>query len=75
MIDSLITKLRQETDLKVSLDSEGLHIQPGMLYIATEDRHMTINPEKQRIIIKDTPPENFIRPSADPMFKIMDTKN
>ncbi len=69
MIDSFIYKLRQETDMRILLGEDGLQIKPGEVYVAPEDRHMVIDPQTLSIKIKDTPPENFVRPSADPLFK------
>ena len=47
---------------------QGETVQAGHIYIAPGDYHMTLTPEK-RISLLQTPPENFCRPSADPMLR------
>lgn len=71
MIESFIGKLRKESSMKIQLGTDGMSVLPGEVYVAPEDRHMVLDPETLKIKIKDTPPENFVRPSADPLFKSM----
>ena len=46
-------------------------LMPGMVYFAHGDRNLEIIRfgARLRAILSDTPPENFCRPSADPMFR------
>jgi two-component system chemotaxis response regulator CheB len=50
---------------------DGEIVQAGRIYLAPGDRHMTIEPKNGRLAIRltDDPPENFCRPSVDPMFR------
>lgn len=70
MLEASVEFLQRETKMKVFLGKEDLEILPGRIYIAPGDRHMTIG-EDLKIHLSDTPPENFVKPSADPMFKSM----
>jgi two-component system chemotaxis response regulator CheB len=52
---------------------EGLHgetVSAGTLYVAPGGRHMQIERrgEQARVVIDDSPPVNFCRPSVDPLF-------
>jgi len=51
--------------------SDGLVVQGGHAYVAPGDFHMTIEAQgTQRIIrLSKTPPENYCRPSVDPMLR------
>ena len=69
MLDSFISKLKSHTDMKVNLGFDGQTIRTGEIYVAPEDRHMVVDPTYLKIKIVDSPPENFVRPSADPLFK------
>lgn len=46
-------------------------VQPGHIYLAPGDFHMTVKRVDggSRISLNQNPPENFCRPSADPMLK------
>lgn len=52
---------------------EGEAVQPGSVYVAPGDYHMT--PEKTAggvmIRLNQNPPENFCRPAADPMLRAL----
>jgi two-component system chemotaxis response regulator CheB len=52
---------------------EGVHgetVSAGTLYVAPGGRHMQIerNGDQARVVIDDSPPINFCRPSVDPLF-------
>jgi two-component system chemotaxis response regulator CheB len=52
---------------------EGVHgetVSAGTLYVAPGGRHMQIERkgEQTRLVIDDSPPVNFCRPSVDPLF-------
>jgi len=68
-LESFISKLRKHTEMKVHLGFDGQSIRAGEIYVAPEDRHMVLDPVYLKIKIIDSPPENFVRPSADPLFK------
>ncbi|MFH0733301.1 MAG: chemotaxis protein CheB [bacterium] len=69
MLESFTERLQTETKMKVVLGKEGYAIKPGEIYLAPGDRHMSIHPTTKTIMLLETPPENFVRPSADPLFK------
>ena len=49
----------------------GEVVEAGRIYIAPGDFHMTVHRDDGQIILKldQNPPENFCRPSADPMLR------
>jgi two-component system chemotaxis response regulator CheB len=69
MLESFTERIQRETSMKVKLGEEGMPIKPGEIYLAPGDRHMVINPQKLCIEITDGPPENYVKPSADPLFR------
>ena len=55
---------------KAAEAKEGEIVNPGRIYIAPGDFHLSIEEVgKDKILrVRQTPPENFCRPSVDPMF-------
>ncbi len=50
---------------------DGEPIEAGRLYLAPGDRHLLVRAEGQRLMarLSDAPPENYCRPSVDPMLR------
>jgi two-component system chemotaxis response regulator CheB len=50
---------------------QGEAIRPGEIYVAPGDRHMVVKKAGERAVIQvnQDRPENFCRPSVDPMFR------
>jgi two-component system chemotaxis response regulator CheB len=50
---------------------DGMEIKPGSIYLAPGDYHMQVAREGTAYIarLSQTPPENFCRPSVDPLFR------
>ncbi len=50
---------------------DGMPIQPGSIYLAPGDYHFQVAREGASCIarLSQTPPENFCRPSVDPLFR------
>ncbi len=50
---------------------DGKILEPGHVYVAPGDKHMVLEQDGDavRVRINDDPPENFCRPSADPLFR------
>ncbi len=50
---------------------DGEILEPGHIYVAPGDKHMVLEQvgNAVRIRINDDPPENYCRPSADPLFR------
>ena len=51
--------------------SDGMEIKPGAICLAPGDFHMQVVREQGRLLarLSQTPPENFCRPSVDPLFR------
>jgi len=60
--------LNQQTQLSVKQAEAGELLQPATVYIAPPDRHLLVN-SNCTIGLTQTPPLNFVRPSADYLFK------
>ncbi|MDX2095305.1 MAG: chemotaxis response regulator protein-glutamate methylesterase [Alphaproteobacteria bacterium] len=57
-------------DCHEAIDEE--EVKPGIIYLAPGDYHLTatrVGTSACRIKLNQDPPENFCRPSADPMFR------
>jgi len=50
---------------------DGEILEPGHVYVAPGDKHMVLEQDGDavRVRINEDPPENFCRPSADPLFR------
>jgi two-component system, chemotaxis family, protein-glutamate methylesterase/glutaminase len=50
---------------------DGMEIKPGTICLAPGDYHLQVTRESNRCIarLSQTPPENFCRPSVDPLFR------
>jgi len=69
MLISFAERLQKETKMKVNLGEEGMNTKPGEIYLAPGDYHMILQQTTKNIMLADTPPENFVKPAADPLFK------
>ncbi|PKL89531.1 MAG: hypothetical protein CVV23_04775 [Ignavibacteriae bacterium HGW-Ignavibacteriae-2] len=69
MLKTFAKSLQQNINMPVHLGSDNLEIKPGNVYLAPGDKHMVIVKNSAVLEFLDTPPENFVRPSADPLFK------
>lgn len=48
---------------------DGERLQPGTIYVAPGNHHMTVrHPGEPRLRIDEGPPVNFCRPAVDPLF-------
>src|SRR6185312_17529234 len=50
---------------------DGEPVRGGRMYVAPGDFHMTVQAERGEKVVRllKTPPENFCRPSVDPMLR------
>jgi two-component system, chemotaxis family, protein-glutamate methylesterase/glutaminase len=62
-------KINTLTNLDVNLARDSQEINPGHVYIAPGDKHLYINPKPLSIGLNQDPKENYVRPSADPLFR------
>jgi len=69
MLESFSGRLQRETRMEVELARDGVAIESGTIYVAPGDHHLQIDPVGLTLELADTPPENFVRPSADPLFR------
>jgi two-component system chemotaxis response regulator CheB len=69
MLSTYATHLRARTGWDVRLAEDGEAFQPGRLYIAPGDRHLEVAGPTPRARLTQDPPENFVRPSADPLLR------
>jgi len=69
MLESFVTSLQEITEMPVHQGASGLEIKPGNIYLAPGNMHMVLKDDTNVLELLDTPPENFVKPSADPLFK------
>lgn len=67
----LAKHISMHTDLPCHEGEENMRVEPGHGYVAPGGFHMVFEKHGTGLRIKllDTPPENFCKPSVDPMFK------
>jgi len=65
----LAESLSRSSGLKCVEGATGMRLEPGCVYIAPGDYHMTIKGKGGPIELNQNPPENFCRPAVDPMFR------
>ncbi len=64
-------QIAQELDLPCSEARQGEAVQPGRIYVAPGDFHLTVEgrPEQATVALSKAPPEHFCRPAVDPMLR------
>lgn len=67
----LAEHLGQASGMPAAEAKDGEPVTPGRIYVAPGDFHMTVTIEGGRKILRldKNPPENFCRPSVDPMLR------
>ncbi|MBN1300337.1 MAG: chemotaxis protein CheB [Melioribacteraceae bacterium] len=69
MLRTFAGSLQAYTPMPVLVGNNGLLVEPGKIYIAPGEKHMVLKEDTTHIELIDTPPENFVKPSADPLFR------
>lgn len=69
MLEAFCERLQSITDMKVRLAESGMKVLPGHIYLSPGDKHTIVNPPEPTLSLSDGPPENYVRPSADPLFR------
>lgn len=69
MMETFVQRLRGRIPMKISLAEEGLRAAPGEILVAPGDRHLSVEPGTFAIRLTGDPLENYVRPSADPLFR------
>jgi two-component system chemotaxis response regulator CheB len=67
----LAERLNSRSKLTVCEAAHMQRVEPGTIYLAPGDRHLTVQADESDIVIalSDAPKENSCRPSADVMFR------
>ena len=74
MLKSFVDRSNTICKLKVNLGDHNLTIRPDEVYLSPGDIHMVVSKEDMKIRLIDTPPENYVKPSADPLFRSIAAK-
>ena len=71
MLTSFSSRLEKETGIPVLLGSDKMTAEPGTIYLAPGDHHMTLAPKSGMVEVEINrgPKENYIRPAVDPLFR------
>lgn len=69
MLETFVGRLQKDTGMHVQLAEDGLESRSGVIYIAPGDRHLTVSEGDFRMHLDTEPPENYMRPAADPLFR------
>ena len=69
MLKSFVKSLQEVTQMPVHPGITGVEIKPGNIYLAQGNKHMVLQEGTNILEQIDTPPENFVKPSADPLFR------
>ena len=69
----LADRLHRATARPCTEAEHGMAIEAGHTYVAPGDRHIVVRERngQEYVEITNAPPENFCRPSADPMLRSM----
>ena len=65
----LAESLSRASGLKCVEGVAGMKLEPGYVYVAPGDYHMTIKGRSGPIELSQGAPENFCRPAVDPLFR------
>ncbi|MCB9982390.1 MAG: chemotaxis response regulator protein-glutamate methylesterase [Rhodospirillales bacterium] len=67
----LAEHIGQQTGVEAHEGAEGMKVEKGKAYVAPGGHHMKIVKEGLDLVIRldDGPPENFCKPSVEPMFR------
>jgi two-component system chemotaxis response regulator CheB len=69
VLAALAESLNNEYEFPVQLAAEGMESKVNQVYLAPGDKHLGINPETFCFELSDDPPEHFLRPAADYLFR------
>jgi two-component system, chemotaxis family, protein-glutamate methylesterase/glutaminase len=68
-LNNMAVRFKKLTNLNLKLARDGQKIEPGHVYLAPGDKHLCINSKTLSIALNQEPKENYVRPSADPLFR------
>ena len=69
IMDAMLHSMQRETDRTVHLGAKDMAIEEGHVYLAPGDHHMQVSANSRKLEINQGPPENYVRPAADPLFR------
>lgn len=69
MLTSLADYLQDSTSLHIKMAEHRMRAEKGCIYIAPSGKHLVIAPDRFEMHLTDAERENFVRPSADPLFR------
>jgi two-component system chemotaxis response regulator CheB len=69
VLEALAESLNNEYEFPIQLATDGMKPQVDQIYLAPGDRHLGINPETFCLELSNDPPEHFLRPAADALFR------
>ncbi|MGA2297510.1 MAG: chemotaxis protein CheB [FCB group bacterium] len=69
MLETFAKRLQSETRHNVLLAKNGIIPEAGKIYVAPGEKHLTLDAESFKMKLDENPKENFVRPSADPLFR------
>lgn len=65
---SMVSWLSESTGTRICVGEHGMPLHPGLVYLAPDNRHMTVN-RQGHLVLSDDPPENGSRPSVSVLFR------
>lgn len=69
MLETFSERLRKESGMPVNLVANRMKIEAGSIYLAPGDKHIRVDKDSYHVLIDNGPKENFVRPSAEPLFR------
>ncbi len=69
MLKTMVAQLQKTTSMTVRLAVDGMDTHAGEIYLAPGDRHLVVEEDSFILHLTDSPPENFVKPAADPLFR------
>lgn len=69
MLETFSERLKRESNMPVHLVNRSMEIIPGNIYLAPGEKHIVVDKDNHTIHPNDGPKENFVKPSAEPLFR------
>jgi len=69
ILEDMAKNWKELFTMELQLASDGMKIFPGKVYLAPGGRHMIVERSPMKIRLVNDPPENFVKPAADPLFR------
>lgn len=69
MLETFAERLGGEVPMPVHLATHGTRVERGHLYLCPGDVHTVLSPGGGKLLSDDGPPENYVKPAADPLLR------